>query len=244
MRNLIAISVASLLLTGSGINHAVAAKNKVPTSSHKAANSLDWEGAYSGTIPSASGTGYETVLVLGSKRNYIMSQRINHKGKRNILQSAGHFSWIRDSSVVQLSAKDDRQQWFVSEGYVELYPPAEDRQAYRLHKMLAYPVGRKETLLIDPASIRQNQPEATWVSFNGIWNMDHATQSGHRSLEAQFQINCKALTTYRMPEINRYSQTWLRGKLLHSTTGNNNDINIPDNNTLMRKVLAEHCPKN
>lgn len=236
------LSITSLLLAGAGWNLAVAAKPAAPDN-HHAASSLDWEGTYTGTIPSASGTGYETVLVLGSKRTYILSQRITHKGKRELFQSSGRFDWKHNGSVVQLGARDDRQQWFVSEGFVEMYPPAEDSQAYRLHKMLAYPGGRKETLLIDPASIRQSQPQTGWVSFAGIWNMDHATQGGHRSLQAQFQVNCHALT-YRMPEIAYYSQTWLRGKLIHSATDNNNDIEIPVSDKVMRNVLADHCPKN
>lgn len=241
MKTRVTISIICLLLTGQGMHHAVAAKNTVPDS-HNAANSLDWEGAYSGTIPSASGTGYETVLVLGSKRDYILSQRINHKGKREIFQSAGRFSWTKGGTVVELGARDDKQQWFVSEGFIEMYPSPETGPAYRLHKLLAYPGGRKEVLLIDPTSIKKNQPQAAWVSFNGIWNMDHATQGGHRSLEARFQINCKGLT-YRMPEMTYYSQTWLRGKLIHAVTKNDNDIDIPDGDTVMRKVLAEHCPQ-
>lgn len=239
---LFTLSITSLFLTGAGWDHAIAAKHEAPDN-HNAAHSLDWEGAYTGTIPSASGTGYETVLVLGSKRTYILSQRITHKGKRQLLQSTGRFDWKNDGSVVQLGTRDDRQQWFVSEGYVEMYPPAEDSQAYRLNKMLAYPGGRRETLLIDPASIRQSQPKAAWVSFAGIWNMNHAAQGGHRSLQAQFRVNCQALT-YRMPEIAYYRQTWLRGKLIHSATENNNDIVIPDSDKVMRSVLADHCPEN
>ena len=212
---------------------------------HNTRNSVEWAGTYMGTLPSASGSGYRTVLMLQDKGRYTLLQDIEHQGRPLAFTAKGHFSWDKNGSVITLDKQGDGQQFFVSEGFVELrgdVPPAPSMSAeYQLAKMTSYP-GRREELLIDARSVREDKPKKGWVSFDGVWNMNHATQAGHKSLAARFELNCKA-NLYRMPTIAFYSQLYKRGELIDSTTKNDHDIPVTKEDRVMTSVMRDYCPR-
>ncbi len=205
-------------------------------------DSVDWPGTYMGTLPSASGTGYQTFLVLTEKGNrYTLAQSIQYKGKMEDFRSNGRFSWNQAGSILELLS-EDRQRFQVGENSIEQL--GEDNQPngedYQLTKLLSYPGGRNEELLIDPRKLKSS-PATKKVSFDAVWNMDHPNQLGHRSLWAHFELDCTA-KSYRMPTIKYFSRTYLQGKLIDSVKNNDNDIEIPSEDRVMRKELTDHCP--
>ena len=221
------------------------AKTTVPDM-HHARIALDWDGTYTGTIPSASGSGYQTTLILQRNGRYTLLQDIEHQGKRYAERSNGRFTWDKQGSTIQLARKDDNQRFFVSEGYVELQGE-QGRQTgpmaseYRLAKLTSYP-GKLEELLIRPDSVKQDQPRKGQVSLDGIWNMRHATQLGHRSLSAQFVLDCQG-KSYTMNDVRYYAQPHLRGKLLDQSKGQGHDIPVTPEDKVMTRVLKDYCSR-
>ena len=222
------------------------AKSAAPVDGHNAQNALGWDGTYVGTIPSASGTGYKTTLILKNNRTYTLLQDIEHKGKKYSESSTGRFTWEKGGSVIRLAAKDDNQRFFVSEGFVELQgaqgrntgPMAKE---YQLTKLTSYP-GKREELLINPVSVKENSPSKGLVSFDGIWNMNHATQLGHRSLASTFVLNCKG-KSYTMNDVRYYAQPHLRGKLLDQSKGKGHDIPVTREDKVMTEVMDTYCSR-
>ena len=210
-----------------------------------ARSAVDWPGTYMGTLPAASGGGFRTVLILRQGDRYTLTQDIEHQGRVQALQSNGPLRWDQTGSVVTLGDAADAQRFGVGEGFVELRgnapPPPNLAQAYRLARMQSY-AGADEELLVDPGSIRPDQPRPGWVSFDGVWNMNHPTQAGHQSLAAHFELNCKA-REYRMPTIAYYSQPYRRGQLIDSAKNNDDDIPLPPQDGVMSQVLRAHCPR-
>ena len=234
---------ATLAVAALGLS--LSATAATPPDGHNARNALDWAGTYIGTLPSGSGSGYQTLLVLRDKQRYDLYQQIEHKGEtyREATRNQ-RFRWDKSGSVIQLSARNDRQRYFVSEGYVELQG-SQGRQTgklaedYRLQQMHRH-AGQKEELLIDPRKLQPRQPAGQQVSFDGIWNMQHATQLGHRSLAARFVLNCKQ-QSYRMNDVRYYSRSHLQGKLLDSMRGQGHDIPVTPEDKVMTVVMQTYC---
>lgn len=212
---------------------------------HSTRNAVDWAGTYMGTLPSASGTGYRTVLVLKDSGRYQLLQDIEHRGRPQAFRAAGRFRWDQAGSVITLDDKGDGQRFFVSEGFVQLHGDARPAPAmaadYQLGKMLSYP-SRNEELLIDPRSLHEDQPRKGWVSFDGVWNMAHPTQAGHKSLSARFEINC-AQRSYRMPTLSYHALPYQRGRLIDRATNNDHDIPVTVQDKVMTRVMKDHCPR-
>ena len=112
---------------------------------------------------------------------------------------------------------------------------------YRLTKLTSYP-GKLEELLIRPDSVQQDQPRKGQVSLDGIWNMRHATQLGHRSLSAQFVLDCQG-KSYTMNDVRYYAQPHLRGKLLDQSKGQGHDIPVTPEDKVMTRVLKDYCSR-
>lgn len=212
---------------------------------HDARHAIDWAGTYMGTLPAASGTGYRTVLVLREPGRYTLLQDIEYRGRPLAFTAQGRFRWDRSGSVITLDDEGDGQRFFVSEGFVALHgdaPPAPSMAAdYQLAKMLSYP-SRDQELLVDARSLRAGEPKPGWVSFDGVWNMRHPTQAGHKSLAARFQLDCAA-RAYRMSTVAYYSQPYRRGELIDSTSRNDHDIPVTRQDRVMTAVLRDHCPR-
>jgi len=72
---------------------------------HNARNSLDWEGTYTGIIPSASGMGIDTRLKLNADQSYELST--TYVGRSDgPYNKKGLFSWNNKGSVITLDYND------------------------------------------------------------------------------------------------------------------------------------------
>ena len=223
------------------------AKRATPTpDAHSARTALDWNGTYVGTIPSASGTGYKTTLILNNNGTYTLLQDIEHKGKHYAERSTGRFTWEKGGSVIRLAKKDDNRRFFIGEGFAELqgaegHATGPLAKEYQLTKLTRHG-NKREELLINPNSVKENSPAKGLVRFDGIWNMNHATQLGHRSLSSEFVLNCKA-KTYTMNQVRYYAQPHLRGKLLDQSKGKGHDIPVTREDKVMTQVMETYCPR-
>ncbi|MDR2941836.1 MAG: copper resistance protein NlpE [Treponema sp.] len=76
------------------------------TDIHNSRISLDWDGVYTGTIPSASGTGINVRLRLNRDQsfelNYIYIDRLDGQFKRT-----GTFNWDEAGNVIKLDINND-----------------------------------------------------------------------------------------------------------------------------------------
>lgn len=91
------------------------------TDGHNARNSLDWAGAYEGTLPCADCPGIQTRLVLTPHGGYELQTRyLDRQPQPNIVR--GTFSWQPDGSTIRLDKAGDEQRYFVAEGrLIQLY---------------------------------------------------------------------------------------------------------------------------
>ena len=127
--------------------------------------------------------------------------------------------------------------------FTQLFPEYTGPMAkeYQLTKLTSYP-GKREELLINPVSVKENSPSKGLVSFDGIWNMNHATQLGHRSLASTFVLNCKG-KSYTMNDVRYYAQPHLRGKLLDQSKGKGHDIPVTREDKVMTEVMDTYCSR-
>ena len=77
------------------------ASTKGIDSAHNARNSLDWAGVYTGTIPSASGTGINVRLRLYPDQRFEMSYE--YRDKPNSSYWAGSFQWNETGNIITLN---------------------------------------------------------------------------------------------------------------------------------------------
>ena len=81
-----------------------------------ALNSLDYEGTYVGTLPTASGEGMKVTLTLTDK-NY--TKEIQYIGKKTEpVKETGTYKWDTAGNVVTLEGAEKPNQYFVSENNV------------------------------------------------------------------------------------------------------------------------------
>ena len=69
---------------------------------HNSKNSLDWPGVYTGTIPSASGTGINVRLTLSSDQNFAL--RYDYVDRPNSQYNyTGSFKWDNKGNIIKLT---------------------------------------------------------------------------------------------------------------------------------------------
>jgi uncharacterized lipoprotein NlpE involved in copper resistance len=80
---------------------------------HNARISLDYEGAYTGTIPTASGEGMIVSITL-TDSTYV--KRTEYVGKKETFEDEGKYTWNTEGNTVILEGiKDAPNQYFVGE---------------------------------------------------------------------------------------------------------------------------------
>jgi len=78
---------------------------------HNSKNNLDWEGVYSGTIPSASGTGINVRLRLNQNETFALRYEYLDRSD-NIFNLAGSFKWDKDGNTIKLSNVKDMPPYY------------------------------------------------------------------------------------------------------------------------------------
>lgn len=93
-------------------------RNGAPTSpdpAHSSRTSLDWAGAYVGTLPCADCPGIETRLTLDANGGYRLATRyIGRQTEPDTFN--GRFEWTYDGNHIQLDAAADNAFYQVREG--------------------------------------------------------------------------------------------------------------------------------
>lgn len=80
---------------------------------HNAKNSLDYEGTYRGTLPTASGEGMEVTLILTADA---FSKSVSYVGKKDAaVVEQGKYTWDESGTIITLDGVDAPNQYFVSE---------------------------------------------------------------------------------------------------------------------------------
>lgn len=91
----------------------VAAENILPIDTHNARNSLDFMGAYRGTLPTASGEGMDVRIVL---QDSTYTKEVLYIGKaEEPIVSIGTFSWNEAGNTITLNEEEKPNQYFVAE---------------------------------------------------------------------------------------------------------------------------------
>jgi uncharacterized lipoprotein NlpE involved in copper resistance len=82
---------------------------------HGSRNSLNWDGVYAGTIPSASGSGIEVTITLRQDSTYVL--RYHYVGRQGSgdFTTAGTFEWDEAGGVITLDARDIPPHYRVGE---------------------------------------------------------------------------------------------------------------------------------
>jgi len=87
------------------------------TDIHNSKISLDWEGVYTGTIPSASGMGIDVRLKLNKDESFEL--RYEYIGRpENLSNWTGSFKWDDTGSVIILNINDAPPYYKVAENYL------------------------------------------------------------------------------------------------------------------------------
>jgi uncharacterized lipoprotein NlpE involved in copper resistance len=79
--------------------------NKSRIDTHTSRMSLDWDGAYTGIIPSASGSGISVLIVLNQNGTFEIGYSYVDKPEHNFTQK-GSFKWDKTGEIIILKVKD------------------------------------------------------------------------------------------------------------------------------------------
>jgi len=88
--------------------------NREPVDIHNAKISLDWDGVYTGTIPSASGSGIDVLLKLNPDQSFEL-RYIYLDRAHNPFTRTGSFQWDDTGSIITLNINDTPPYYKVAE---------------------------------------------------------------------------------------------------------------------------------
>jgi uncharacterized lipoprotein NlpE involved in copper resistance len=111
-KSLIGLIVLSALI---GYGFSSCASSQGIADSHNARNSLDWQGVYTGTIPSGSGPGIKVRLKLNLNETYELSYEYLDKSSSPFTWT-GLFKWDEKGNIITLNIKDAPPYYMAAEG--------------------------------------------------------------------------------------------------------------------------------
>ena len=119
MKKLLIIGAVTGILYGCGANSqkakpdAEAQNEQTMIDIHNARNSLDYEGTYTGKLPTASGMGMIVTITL-EKDTYV--KKMEYVGKKDIIVEKGEYTWNEEGNTIILSGITDApNKYFVGE---------------------------------------------------------------------------------------------------------------------------------
>jgi uncharacterized lipoprotein NlpE involved in copper resistance len=121
MRVAFLLGVAALLVSACmpRTEGSAATTTATPVDMHNSQNSLDWAGAYEGTLPCADCPGIKTRLTLNNDGSYELStQYLNRQLAPQVLR--GQFTWNAAGNAITLDANGRGQGFAVGEGRLTL----------------------------------------------------------------------------------------------------------------------------
>ena len=213
---------------------------------HTTRDSVDWPGYYTGTIPCASCEGIQVWLNLteaGKNTRYSLVE--NYLGKKGrAFNSSGNAVWRANGSVIDLKGKDENRALFIGENFAEFLPQGQNRATgqsnYILHKQDNF-TAQNWQLLVDPRHIRvERKNGVNFVRFPALLNSKKVEQGGHRSLTANYVINC-AKKQYDMPTVKYYAQPFATGALIYQSNRNGGNWLPTKNDGVLRQAAEQYC---
>ncbi|MDR2595773.1 MAG: copper resistance protein NlpE [Treponema sp.] len=106
------VLLLSVSLVISGLDSCLS--NRGVNDTHNSRNSLDWEGVYTGTIPSASGSGIDVRLKLNTDQSFEL--RYEYIGRPDsTFNQTGSFQWDKNGNIVILKIDDVPPYYKVAE---------------------------------------------------------------------------------------------------------------------------------
>jgi len=93
---------------------ALCRSNQGPVGIHHSGSSADWEGVYTGTIPSASGSGIDVRLKLNQDETFKLNYKYLDKSD-NVFTWTGSFQWNDNGNDITLNVNDVPHYYKVGE---------------------------------------------------------------------------------------------------------------------------------
>lgn len=118
MKKLFIIAAAIGLMYSCGGNttkttDATPSESTQMTDDHNAKTSLDYQGTYTGKLPTASGEGMIVTIELGENT---FVKKVEYVGKKDITEEKGNYTWNSDGNTIVLEGvKDAPNKYFVGE---------------------------------------------------------------------------------------------------------------------------------
>ena len=110
----VVVLMAVIAIFGLGACHSKQEPAKQETVDiHNSETSLDWEGVYTGTIPSASGSGINVRLKIGADEKFELNYE--YVGKPDTFTWTGSFKWDDAGSIIILDKEDIPHYYKVAE---------------------------------------------------------------------------------------------------------------------------------
>ena len=116
-------ALLSLAMLGVVACTTIAKTEPVADMAHNSKNSLDWAGAYKGTMPCADCEGIDTVITLKQDGTYTSQTKYLGKGDDKVFTENGKFSWSEDGSTImadgmRLKVGENHITWLDGDGKV------------------------------------------------------------------------------------------------------------------------------
>jgi uncharacterized lipoprotein NlpE involved in copper resistance len=88
--------------------------NKIVDKDHNARNSLDWDGVYTGTIPSASGPGIDVRMKLNKDQSFELNYKYLDRSDGHF-NWTGSFKWDDEGGIITLDITDAPPHYIVAQ---------------------------------------------------------------------------------------------------------------------------------
>lgn len=201
-------------------------------------DSVDWEGRYVGTLPCASCPGIDTTLILNEAGFYTLEE-VYLEEKDGALTTEGKFEWNADGTRITLDENGDKRVYAIGEGKAwGVGADGAPNEDYVLHQLIEFN-GDGQQLLVDPETMEKDGDK---LEFEGLMNFEHRTEAGHKSLHAEFVIDCEK-GEVDMPAVAYFKDHDGRGDIVQSVednSGNWQPLSDSEDDVLAQMGRA-HC---
>ena len=202
-------------------------------------SSVDWEGRYTGLVPCASCPGIDMALTINEAGFYTLAETYREE-KDGSFASDGTFTWDAAGERITLNGKDENRVFKIGEGAAWMVgADGQMDESHPLTKLVEYN-GAGQQLYVDPSSIEEKDG---LLSFSGLMNFEHPVEGGHRSLSADFVLNC-ATKQADMPSVSYFSDLDAGGeKLAEAPSNAGNWTPIPQGeDDVLAQMADARCP--
>jgi len=109
-KTLVILLMVALVISGLGS----CLSNRGLNDGNNSKNCLDWEGVYTGTIPSASGPGIDVRMRLNQDESFVLRYEYLDRPDKQV-NWTGSFKWDKKGNIITLNIKDVPPHYKVAE---------------------------------------------------------------------------------------------------------------------------------